>query len=372
MNLQSALFLFSMLQSILLAIVLLFQIRGNALANRCLATLLIVFSFILGENFLYFGEFYTRYPFTIYLSTPFWFLIPPLLFFYVTLLVDDHLKFKWLMLLHLSPLAVSIFRLIPFYNLQEEIKLAIVGQQHACGEISAEAVMFMVQGSIYFWMCYRYLRRHQLRNDNSKENSPKSHVWLRFLIFLLITYVIADFLSAVYLASTRQSTFNFSYISLGTFTVLIHAIGYWAIIEPERLFPASLMYRIKYRTSRLQLNDLKKAAKKIEDFMTSNKPFLNNDLKLRDLAALVNMSESHLSQIFSQHFQTNFYDFINDYRIMEAQQRLADPLYKHWTILSIGFEVGFNSKASFYRAFKRFTKTTPTKYLKIIASKGTH
>ena len=60
----------------------------------------------------------------------------------------------------------------------------------------------------------------------------------------------------------------------------------------------------------------------------------------------------------------SFPDFINQYRIEEAKKRLLDPAKKHYTVLAIAEEVGFNSKSSFNNVFKKHVKMTPSEFRK--------
>jgi AraC-like DNA-binding protein len=59
----------------------------------------------------------------------------------------------------------------------------------------------------------------------------------------------------------------------------------------------------------------------------------------------------------------NFYDFINGYRIMEAKRLLLDPSKRHYTVLAIAFESGFNSKTTFNKVFRKVTGLTPTEFV---------
>lgn len=69
-----------------------------------------------------------------------------------------------------------------------------------------------------------------------------------------------------------------------------------------------------------------------------------------------------LSRVINDGFEHNFFDFINYYRVAEFKQRMADPRHRNATLLSIAFEVGFNSKTAFNRAFKKITDQTPRTY----------
>jgi len=63
----------------------------------------------------------------------------------------------------------------------------------------------------------------------------------------------------------------------------------------------------------------------------------------------------------------NFYDFVNQYRVEEVKQLMNSPKATQMTLLGLGMEAGFKSKASFNRAFKKFTKMTPSEYKQKLA-----
>jgi AraC-like DNA-binding protein len=72
------------------------------------------------------------------------------------------------------------------------------------------------------------------------------------------------------------------------------------------------------------------------------------------------MSESSISHSIKKGSNYNFPDYINSLRVEKAKILLTDTDFKSYTILSIGLECGFNSKSTFYLAFKKFTNTTPS------------
>jgi YesN/AraC family two-component response regulator len=58
----------------------------------------------------------------------------------------------------------------------------------------------------------------------------------------------------------------------------------------------------------------------------------------------------------------NFFEFINSFRIEEAKTRLSLSNAAMTKIDAIADETGFNSRASFYEVFKKYTGTTPANY----------
>ena len=67
-------------------------------------------------------------------------------------------------------------------------------------------------------------------------------------------------------------------------------------------------------------------------------------------------------EMINQELQKNFYQFINEYRVNEVKQKLADESFNHLKIISLAFDAGFNSKASFNRVFKSYTGLTPKNF----------
>jgi AraC-like DNA-binding protein len=101
---------------------------------------------------------------------------------------------------------------------------------------------------------------------------------------------------------------------------------------------------------------------KLMDTMKNLKPYLNPDLNLEMLAANVDVSAGYLSQIINKKEKVNFYDFVNRYRVEEAKNIIRNPKFRHYSLLAIGQEAGFNSKTTFNAAFKRYAGATPSQF----------
>lgn len=101
---------------------------------------------------------------------------------------------------------------------------------------------------------------------------------------------------------------------------------------------------------------------KAEGLIIDEKLYLNLQVSLDLIANRLNISTNYLSQIINNHSSSSFPDYINTKRIELAKKILVNPDFNKYTILSIAFETGFNSKSSFYSAFKKATKLTPTQF----------
>jgi len=87
-------------------------------------------------------------------------------------------------------------------------------------------------------------------------------------------------------------------------------------------------------------------------------------ISLRNLSQELNIPVNELSYIINSGFKVNFKDFINALRIQDLKDKLSIPDNAKFTILGLAYEVGFNSKASFYRAFKKQEGRTPAAFYK--------
>ncbi len=97
-------------------------------------------------------------------------------------------------------------------------------------------------------------------------------------------------------------------------------------------------------------------------YMTTEKPYLNPDMTQSNLASQIGISSHHFSEVLYYKMEQNFYNFINSYRVLEAQKLMEKDENKDVKILAFAFDSGFKSKTSFNRAFKNYTGLTPSEY----------
>jgi len=98
--------------------------------------------------------------------------------------------------------------------------------------------------------------------------------------------------------------------------------------------------------------------------MEEEQPYLDESLTLSDLASKIDLTDKRLSELLNKHLDTNFYDFVNGYRVEAFKQMVVDGSYAHLTLLALAYESGFKSKTSFNRVFKQRTGMSPSEYKK--------
>jgi AraC-like DNA-binding protein len=102
---------------------------------------------------------------------------------------------------------------------------------------------------------------------------------------------------------------------------------------------------------------------KIVQLLEKDKIYEDPELSLTQMAKQLGTNPSLLSKMINQGFQQNFNDFINNYRIEAVKQKLQLGEQKTQTLLGIAYDCGFNSKATFNRAFKKVTGVSPKEWL---------
>lgn len=118
----------------------------------------------------------------------------------------------------------------------------------------------------------------------------------------------------------------------------------------------------KTQKAKLSQDRIEELMEKIELLMEKEKLFQETELTLQQLAQKLSVPTYQVSQALNEGMKKNFYDLVNNYRVEEAKRLLSDATNRNYTILSIGFEAGFNSKTTFNTVFKKFTGFTPTEF----------
>ncbi|PUA29045.1 MAG: DNA-binding protein [Cellvibrio sp. 79] len=102
----------------------------------------------------------------------------------------------------------------------------------------------------------------------------------------------------------------------------------------------------------------------VENGIRQQRLHLESQINLERFAELVGVKPRELSTIINDHYQQNFFEFINSQRVEEAKRLLAAPECVGDTVLDILYKSGFNSQSAFHRFFKRMVGMTPSEYRK--------
>lgn len=121
----------------------------------------------------------------------------------------------------------------------------------------------------------------------------------------------------------------------------------------------------KYEKSGLTKEEASRIRSKVEMALKIDKLYRNNALGLNGLSQHIKEDRYKVSQVLNEYLQKNFYGLLNHYRIREAKSLLL--IQPSLSVKAIMYEVGFNSKTSFYSAFKKETGLSPNEYRSMVA-----
>lgn len=163
----------------------------------------------------------------------------------------------------------------------------------------------------------------------------------------------------LYFSSLVNAPFA-SYISGSIAFSLILYLMVTLVIYKKKTDELFLLLPDKPVTKKLNESDAEIWLNKLEKVMTEKAIYKNPDLKLHDLSREIQASGHQLSALLNDHLGKNFTTYVNEWRIAEACKMITTD--QHLTLEAIGYEVGFNSKSTFFAAFKKVKGVTPSGY----------
>ncbi|MBS1597925.1 MAG: AraC family transcriptional regulator [Bacteroidetes bacterium] len=239
---------------------------------------------------------------------------------------------------------------------------------------------------LYYFLARRTLNRYQKSIKHLfSETSNFDLQWTRYLVngFLVVIFCGIVFFS---LMIRFPEHFNeLLLINMTVATPYIYLATYKGILQPTiwQLQPGISKEKVEEEIHEAEEMDLHKSESgKINSIKTSEKStgkldelvgriillmekekiYQETELTLQNLADKLQTPSYQVSQAINEGMEKTFYDLINNYRVEEAKRLLLDPKNSNYTILSVGFEAGFNSKTTFNTVFKKFTGLTPTDF----------
>ena len=247
------------------------------------------------------------------------------------------------------------------------VNLLFFGEVHEIGFLRFFEYAFSLGIIAYI---YYILTQHQLvLLDFYSEIEHKTMSWITSILyvflFLNLMWIVEDIVGLF----DRTMPELFATLSVVITFMLVYWIGYKGISQPE-LFNQTL-FKTQAEPVSASLTPEVNAPVAAEDLTLFNqlksqieeeKLYTNTATNLRTLAISLNIKEKELSRLINTCTETNFYHFINTFRVEEFKQLLASPKAEQLSILGLAQEAGFSSKSTFYTAFKKIEGMTPKQY----------
>ncbi len=369
----TSIFLVASIQGLFLSVLLLLHKKGNRTANRLLGIYIFLFSLMIAYFVAYWSGYSRVNVHVNEITDSFMFLYGPLLYAYLFVLEKRKLPAKFY--LHFIPFALQLLLFIPFFIQDAPTKRILLHSAY-----SGEGVLNVIMKSlITLWMvsmvAYAVAMIDLLKKDTQLLNrfaiieEKMRNTWIRLVVIFFSAYVVSE-ISYFILAFGGWMKWQYDYGISFAQTAFIYLVGYLGFRQPE-LFHTYLesakRKEPRYERSSLKEEVAKNHLEQLLQIMQNEKPYLDSELKIQQLAEKAGISSHHLSQVINEQLKQNYADFINSYRIAEARRLLSLPEYDSTKILHVAFDVGYANKATFNAAFKKFTGMSPTEFKKTVS-----
>ncbi len=362
-------------ESIFLLLLLLGK-KNKSLPDYLLGVIFLLYAISIGSVYLELQNIKSNHAYSAItnISWVFLFLHGPALWFYIKSLSDPEFRFKPLYLLHFIPfIFFSVFQYFNFINLTVPEKIRFL-ENDLFKEMVSYKITVLAIGvstiSYNIWALNLIRRRRDKLMQQYSKIEDIDLGWLRALtVAALISYSVNVALFNL------DMIFHFATYKLLMFltnsfaTIYVLFLGYFGIRQGN-IFINNVRER-RQSGSKSTLKETESPVITADDTfirtlirnMEEKQPYLDPEITISRLSELLNVRIEFLSEVLNARLNQTFFDFINKYRVEEFKTQSILKVNSHLSIMGIAYNCGFNSKASFYRAFRKFEGISPSAYI---------
>ena len=351
--------------------VLIFSKKNKIPADKILGGWLLILAAQLIIPFLYLTDLDLYYKYAGY-EIIFFAFHPVLLYFYVLSMIGRRPGVRYIILSAIPFLICEIAGLSFFIFPAEERFNIIKGKIEFPVTYYPVIVIMLAYFSYFVYNSYKSLQNYKifiLQIYSYRENVDL--LWLRRMVIIFTMITIIVFPIGLISYFIFHSIIFADYLFYLTLVVFIFLLGYWGYqqgeifsfygpIDAHNGKENNKTFVVSQETQRL----FKQKSQEIKQLMIDSKPYLNPRLTIHDLAHDIEVQPHMLSKIINKEFHSNFFEFVNFYRVEEFKKKIKSGEFNNLTILGTALECGFNSKSSFNRIFKESTGITPGDYMR--------
>lgn len=285
--------------------------------------------------------------------------IPPLFYLFVKSKFQYRLASADLIHLIIPAVQAMVYFSIGFCSV--EFKSMLYDQEAFRIYLNAESVLFPISLLVYTILALALLKRKENEYFFWSEDIRR---WLvRFSIGMLVVAVMEFGLFVLENNSAISSAEIPFYLGQ---TIVLSAFVLWIAINGFKQYYPLQIFTSKPNedTQLIDQKELDQLVEKLKLLMTRDKVFLNPDLNLKLLSNYLGISEKRCSHVLNKGMGSNFNRYVNALRIEAFKERIREGQNKAYTLTSIAYECGFDSKSTFNRVFKSSCGMTPSEFVK--------
>lgn len=378
-------------QGYLFAILLAFKRQRKRVINLHLAILLFAISSEILQQFLLQTNYIYQLQPMVGFAMPLDALVGISLYWYVRIITHPELDHSFKrVFIHYSIFFVCLLLSIPYWALDFEDKLSLI-QTGVIPEVWPAPVYYttlvqvpikIISFSLYLLLAVRLLLKHRQRIKDVFSYRQKITLnWLSYLLLLFAVGLFNGLIVLLFFQEYQEQTQLMGFMGVFSITAVFY-LGIMGLMQPviylgreqSYLQQASELQREeadevpveqpKYRKSSLADEDMRRIASKLEEKMQHQQLYLDPALTMPKLASSIGVSPNYLSQTLNTYYQSSFFDYINGLRIEYSKALLSDSARQGLSIIDIAMESAFNSRSTFYAAFKQTVGMTPAQFRK--------
>lgn len=307
-------------------------------------------------------------------------LFAPTVYYYLRSQVNRAFKLNYRHMWHLLPWAITFVFELSLFVMGKHVVQNWQASVYAGWYTSFTNLVLWLSYGVYFYLSLKLYQHYRSWTENRfSDVETVSFIWLRNFIYLIIAGEIFRWIWFIIDYILDLDFYQDWWWNLFTVFIITY-VGIRGYAQPQ--MPKLVFEDLPddnteglppdYKTDTnpdiiaKQTSDdtqFQMLKQKLEQLMQEEKPYLEPELSLGDLANRLRTNTSVLSAVINTGMGKNFNDYINQHRIEAFKEKVKQPQSKHLTLLAIAFDCGFNSKATFNRAYKKLTGQTPGKNL---------
>ncbi|QEC52235.1 AraC-like DNA-binding protein [Anseongella ginsenosidimutans] len=218
--------------------------------------------------------------------------------------------------------------------------------------------------TVYLWLSERFLSGLKTKNDGQQYTDVK---WLRHFVRIFLVFQLIWLLYLIPYVIPRYTDFMLDTFDWYPIYVPLALLIYWLGIKGY-----SMSYRLASRppakgspSQSLSGEIVAQSIRQLQKAMEEDKLFLDRSFSLQRLSAHTGIPQKTISAVLNQHIDKSFNEFVNSYRVSTVKTSMLKPESRKLTIAALAFDAGFNSLATFQRAFKASENMTPKEFLSL-------